>query len=129
MTGRLVLVVVSPRVPPGLLSWPAWEALRSGVVLTGAASPQLPFLADAGIDVQVLEPSAEVLHDRAAAGETVVWLTTADADAELVRAVTASLTDRRDHDQLVPADLQVGEVHVGSFCSLRSSALASRPSA
>ncbi len=87
MTGRLVLVVVSPRVPPGLLSWPAWAALRAGAVLTGQDSPQLPFLRDAGIDVRVADASAEVLHDRAAAGETVVWLTTGDSDAELVRAV------------------------------------------
>ncbi|CAN5218524.1 nucleoside triphosphate pyrophosphohydrolase [soil metagenome] len=87
MTGRLVLVVVSPRVPPGLLSWPAWEALRSGVVLTGHDCPQLPFLRDAGIEVQVVAPTVELLHDRAVAGETVVWLTTGDTDAELVRAV------------------------------------------
>lgn len=87
MTGRLVLVVVSPRVPPGLLSWPAWEVLRAGVVLTGHDSPQLPFLRDAGIDVQVVAPSADLLHDRAAAGQTVVWLTTGATEAELVRAV------------------------------------------
>ena len=87
MTGRLVLVVVSPRVPPGLLSWPAWEVLRAGDVLTGHDSPQLAFLRDAGIDVQVVAPSVELLHDRAAAGGTVVWLTTGDVDAELVRAV------------------------------------------
>ena len=84
MSARVVLVVVSPRVPPGLLSWPAWQALRSGPVLTGdAGSPQLPFLADAGVDVTVVEPSAQALLDHAA--DTVVWLTTGDADAALVR--------------------------------------------
>jgi XTP/dITP diphosphohydrolase len=82
---RVVLVVVSPRVPPGLLSWPAWEALRSGPVLTGADSPQLPFLTDAGIEVARVEPSAELLLDHPAAA--VVWLTTGDADAELVRVL------------------------------------------
>jgi XTP/dITP diphosphohydrolase len=86
MTGRVVLVVVSPRVPPGLLSWPAWQALLSGPVSTAdGASPQLPFLRDAGIEVAVVEPSAALLHERAAAGETAVWLTTGEADAELVR--------------------------------------------
>ena len=29
---RLLLVTSSPRLPAGLLSWPAWEALRSGPV-------------------------------------------------------------------------------------------------
>lgn len=88
MTGRVVLVVVSPRVPPGLLSWSAWQALRSGPVATAdGASPQLPFLSDAGIEVAVVEPSVALLHDRAAAGQTVVWLTTGEADAELVREV------------------------------------------
>jgi XTP/dITP diphosphohydrolase len=86
VAGRVVLVVVSPRVPPGLLSWPAWQALRSGPVGTGdAGSPQLPFLRDAGVDVTVCQPSAAELHERAAAGETVVWLTTGDSDADLVR--------------------------------------------
>ena len=86
MSDRVVLVVVSPRVPPGLLSWPAWEALRSGAVLTtDGSSPQLPFLADAGVDVAVVEPSPDALLDHPA--DTVVLLTTGDADAELVREV------------------------------------------
>ena len=85
MGGRVVLVALSPRVPPGLLSWPAWEALRSGPVLTAdAGSPQLPFLRDAGVDVSVHAPDAAALHERAVAGETVVWLA---PDADLVRAV------------------------------------------
>ena len=85
MGGRVVLVAVSPRVPPGLLSWPAWEALRSGPVRTAdAGSPQLPFLRDAGVDVLVEQPDVEDLHARALAGESVVWLA---PDAELVRAV------------------------------------------
>ncbi len=45
----LVVVTTSPRVPPGLLSHQAWQALRSGQVLTGSpAHPQLPYLAEAG---------------------------------------------------------------------------------
>ena len=88
VAGRLLVVVVSPRVPAGLLSWPAWQALRAGPVVTAADSPQLPFLRDAGVQVTVLEElSADVLHERAAAGGTVVLLTTGDADADLVRAL------------------------------------------
>lgn len=83
MARRVVLVVVSPRVPPGQLSWPAWEALRSGPVLTGSASPQLPFLRDAGVEVQVVPPSVHLLLDQPS--DVVVWLTTGDEDAALVR--------------------------------------------
>jgi XTP/dITP diphosphohydrolase len=81
----VVLVAVSPRIPPGLLSWPAWEALRSGPVRTAdGTSPQLPFLRDAGVDVAVEQPDAEALHARALAGQTAVWFA---PDAALVRAV------------------------------------------
>jgi XTP/dITP diphosphohydrolase len=84
--GRVVLVVVSPRIPPGQLSWPAWEALRSGPVSTADGdAPQLAHLRAAGVQITVVEPSAQHLHDRAAAGETVVWLTTGDSEADLVR--------------------------------------------
>jgi XTP/dITP diphosphohydrolase len=85
-SGRVVLVATSPRTPPGLLSWPAWEALRGGVVLVADAdNPHLPFLADAGIPVSVVAPTAQELHARAAAGERVVWLATGEGDEALVR--------------------------------------------
>jgi XTP/dITP diphosphohydrolase len=81
----VVLVAVSPRIPPGLLSWPAWEALRSGPVRTAdGTSPQLPFLRDAGVDVAVEQPDVEALHARALAGQNPVWFA---PDAALVRAV------------------------------------------
>ena len=88
MAGRVLLVVCSPRIPPGLLSWPAWQALRSGPVWTAdAGHPQLPFLAAAGVAVEVVPPPEPAdLHERAAQGETVVWLA---PDAELVREVGA----------------------------------------
>jgi XTP/dITP diphosphohydrolase len=48
--------VTSPRVAAGLLSWPAWEALRTAArVLAGSAShPQLPALAAAGITCEIV---------------------------------------------------------------------------
>jgi XTP/dITP diphosphohydrolase len=80
MTGRVVLVATSPRTPPGLLSWPAWEALRAGTVLVDdAAGPHLPFLADAGIAVTVTELAAQAVLDRAGTGEPLVLLTADDA--------------------------------------------------
>ncbi|MDP4507432.1 MazG family protein [Nonomuraea turcica] len=81
----LILVTSSPRVAPGLLSHQAWQALRSGPVLTGsAAHPQLPYLAEAGIEVEVVEPDPRGLAARAV-GETVVWL--AEDDEDFMRAV------------------------------------------
>src|SRR5437868_14934940 len=48
---RLILLVTSPRVAPGLLTVEAWDALRGAArVLCGSPDhPQLPALAAAGI--------------------------------------------------------------------------------
>ena len=66
----LIVLATSPRVAPGLLSWPAWRALRSAdAVLAAAGHPQLPALDEAGISYQVADgpgaPPADVV---------VVWL-------------------------------------------------------
>ncbi|MGH3223112.1 MAG: MazG family protein, partial [Streptosporangiaceae bacterium] len=57
---------------PGLLSWPAWQALRSAAaVLAPPGHPQLPALDTAGIAYQVTEePDTESLAPEA----VVVWL-------------------------------------------------------
>jgi XTP/dITP diphosphohydrolase len=68
----LTVLVTSPRVAPGLLTWPAWQALRSAdAVLAPAGHPQRPALAAAGIGCQVAGESdaAALAVDRA-----VVWL-------------------------------------------------------
>ncbi|NUW35382.1 MazG family protein [Nonomuraea sp. SMC257] len=81
----LIVVTSSPRVAPGLLSHQAWQALRSGRVLAASAShPQLPYLAEAGIEVTVAEPDAARLA-REAVADTVVWL--AEDDEDFMRAV------------------------------------------
>ena len=66
----LIVLATSPRVAPGLLSWPAWQALRSAdAVLAAAGHPQLPALDEAGIGYQVAdEPGATP------ADGVVVWL-------------------------------------------------------
>ena len=65
----LIVVTTSPRVAPGLLSWPAWAALRAAdLVLAAAGHPQLPALEAAGIAYQVVaEPPADP-------AQAVVWL-------------------------------------------------------
>jgi XTP/dITP diphosphohydrolase len=77
----LIVITTSPRVAPGLLSWPAWEALRSAAaVLAHAGHPQLPALDEAGITYQVVDES-EV--ERLASGAVVVWLPRPGADPPL----------------------------------------------
>nr|WP_062338915.1 MazG family protein [Herbidospora sakaeratensis] len=78
----LIVVTSSPRVAPGILSAPAWEALRAGKVFTGSADhPLLPFV-----------PGAEIRDDPAAIAReavttTLVWLAAQDGDEAFFRAV------------------------------------------
>ena len=60
----LIVLATSPRVAPGLLSWDAWQALRSAAaVLAPAGHPQLPALDEAGIGYRIADPAAHA--DRA----------------------------------------------------------------
>ena len=68
----LIVIATSPRVAPGLLSWPAWEALRSAAaVLAPPDHPQLPALDEAGIAYRVVEEPGDESH---APDAVVVWL-------------------------------------------------------
>lgn len=66
----LTVLLTSPRVAPGLLSLPAWEALRSAsrVLTAYAGHPLLPALDDAGIGYEVVPGAVP------SAVEAVVWL-------------------------------------------------------
>ncbi|MEV4221824.1 MazG family protein [Nonomuraea sp. NPDC049725] len=102
----LVVVTTSPRVAPGLLSHQAWQALRSGPVLTGSADhPQLPYLAEAGIEVDVVTPDPASLARRAVT-DTVVWLASGD-DEDFMRAL--------GHAAVALADPPLIEVVPGSY--------------
>jgi XTP/dITP diphosphohydrolase len=74
----LIVLATSPRVAPGLLSWPAWEALRSAShVLAPPGHPVLPALDEAGVAYHmVAEPDAGLC----ASDEVVVWLPEPGAD-------------------------------------------------
>jgi XTP/dITP diphosphohydrolase len=65
----LIVLATSPRVAPGLLSWPAWQALRSANnVLAPPGHPVLPALEAAGIACQLAgEPPSDP-------DGVVVWL-------------------------------------------------------
>ena len=84
-TGRVVLLTTSHRVAPGLLSWPAWHALRAAdrVLCADGAHPQLPYLREAGIAVHEAAPTAQELVDACAGGRTVVVVATGEGEPAL----------------------------------------------
>jgi XTP/dITP diphosphohydrolase len=84
--GRVVLLTTSHRVAPGLLSWQAWQSLRTAdeVLCADSAHPQLPYVKDAGVQVTIASPTARELVDRCAdGGRTLVVLATAEGDRQL----------------------------------------------
>ncbi|MFD4998811.1 nucleoside triphosphate pyrophosphohydrolase [Streptomyces buecherae] len=107
-TGRLVLLTTTHRVAPGLLSWPAWQTLRAAdrVLCADADHPQLPYLRDAGIDVEITEADARALvaycvadaaadggadgeKEATAGGRTVVVVTSAAGESALTNELAA----------------------------------------
>ncbi|MFF2657714.1 MazG family protein [Kitasatospora sp. NPDC058032] len=95
---KLILLITTHRVAPGLLSWPAWEALRSAgrVLAADPAHPQLPAVTQAGVEVRIVTPGSAPALARlltgapaelpATAGPTV-WLGSPDGDPGLTDAL------------------------------------------
>ncbi|GGT98321.1 nucleoside triphosphate pyrophosphohydrolase [Streptomyces violascens] len=83
--GRIVLLTASHRVAPGLLSWPAWQTLRAAdlVLCPDAGHPQLPYLREAGVPVEISAPDAQELVEACAGGRTVVVLPSGEGDRRL----------------------------------------------
>jgi XTP/dITP diphosphohydrolase len=83
--GRIVLLTTSHRVAPGLLSWPAWQALHAAdrVLCADGAHPQLPYLREAGIAVDEVSPTAEELVAICAGGRTAVVVATGEGEPAL----------------------------------------------
>ncbi|GAA2807434.1 nucleoside triphosphate pyrophosphohydrolase [Kitasatospora paracochleata] len=89
-TPKLTLLTTTHRVAPGLLSWPAWEALRGAPrVLAGdAAHPQLPAVRQAGVEVELVERgSAPALARRLLGAAPALWLGSPDGDPGLTDAL------------------------------------------
>ncbi|MEU0226566.1 nucleoside triphosphate pyrophosphohydrolase [Streptomyces sp. NPDC006284] len=103
--GRIVLLTTSHRVAPGLLSWPAWQALRTAdrVLCADAAHPQLPYLREAGIRVDEGAPTAEELVAACAGGRTVVVVATGEGDP----ALTDGLARLAGSGRLAMPDLEL----------------------
>ncbi|GIL37145.1 MazG family protein [Phycicoccus sp. DTK01] len=97
-TGRLGLVLTSPRVAPGLLSHPAWVAVSAADVLLArsADEPLAEAMTEAGLAVLEVgdhPPAAlaRLLVDRA--GEAVVvWLGSSDGDPGLSDALASEVS-------------------------------------
>jgi len=80
----LTVVLTSPRVAPGLLSWQAWEVLRAaGVVLAPSGHRQLPALDAAGIRYEVV----------AGVPDSGVWLAPPGADVPAGAVVVSGSHD------------------------------------
>jgi XTP/dITP diphosphohydrolase len=99
--GRIVVLVTSPRLAAGLLSWPAWEALRAAqTVLAADLDPAwLDVMADAGVEVDDLAElgvahRAGSLLAAADGGRTVVWFGSPDGDPGLTDALAEHLARR-----------------------------------
>lgn len=110
--GRIVLLLSTPRIAPGVLTRDAWTAL-SGARQVWAApdEPQAEAIAEAGIEVVTRDRSdvpslARDLVSAAATG-AVVWMGSADGDPGLNEAIATEVSRLPE-----PPDV---EVLVGSF--------------
>lgn len=94
MTARVILLVTSPRLPAGLLTGQAWDAVRAYPVLAGEENAQVAALRAAGVDVSVIAPpSPEALLAAAVTGRgAVVWLAGPAGDRDLARELGLRLT-------------------------------------
>jgi len=98
VSGRLVLLLTSPRVAPGLLTREAWQALETADVVLGREDePQVDAVREASIDVT--SPASEDattlgrdLVARARAGAEVVWVGSADGDPGLTDVVAGEVS-------------------------------------
>ena len=85
MTGRIVLLVTSPRLPAGVLTAHAWDLVRANPVFAAADSDQTAALRGAGASLEVVEPSVDRLLAAVAEHGTVVWLAGPAGDEDLAR--------------------------------------------
>ncbi|GAA1601963.1 MazG family protein [Actinoplanes couchii] len=105
VTTRIVLLVTSPRLPAGLLTAEAWDAVRAYPVYAAAESAQAAALRANGVPVTVLETDAQGLLDTIAGEPAVVWLAGPTGDQPFARQLGLRLT--RDPD-LAEMELMYG---------------------
>jgi XTP/dITP diphosphohydrolase len=89
-TSKLTLLTTTHRIAPGLLSWPAWQALHGAPLVLAAdpEHPQLPALAQAGVKVeQIGRTSAPALARELTERAPLVFLGSQDGDPGLTDAL------------------------------------------
>jgi XTP/dITP diphosphohydrolase len=110
--GRLVLLVTSPRVAPGLLTASAWDSLRAGRVLVASADhPQVEALRAAGVEPEPVGSMLPAALLDQAVGQTLVWVGSPDGDPGLADGVAAEVAARAASGRLSPEV----EVMTGSY--------------
>ncbi|MEY9936175.1 MazG family protein [Streptacidiphilus sp. MAP5-3] len=110
--GRLILLGSTHRVAPGLLSWPAWQALHAAdrVLVGDAAHPQLAPLAQAGVTAEVLDVPSYALARTlavAAAGAVVVWVVGPDGDPGLTDSLARLAVEGAQTPGVVVPELEL----------------------
>ena len=115
-SGRITLLLTSPRVAPGLLAFPAWDLLRRAdrVLTDDPHHPQRASIEAADVAVETVDATAagapEVavrLVDEAAAGAELVWLAADDGAPDLGRALGHLLARRAEAGVTGLPDLEV----------------------
>ncbi|MFI9362674.1 MazG family protein [Kitasatospora sp. NPDC053057] len=91
---KLILLTTTHRVAPGLLAWPAWEALRSAgrVLVADEGHPQVAAVRQAGVTVEAVPAGsapalARLLTGQPAEAGPTVWLGSPDGDPGLTDAL------------------------------------------
>lgn len=91
---KLILLTTTHRVAPGLLAWPAWEALRSAgrVLAADEGHPQVAAVRQAGVEVEVVAAGsapalARLLTGQPGGAGPTVWLGSPDGDPGLTDAL------------------------------------------
>ncbi|GAA4923281.1 MazG family protein [Actinoplanes utahensis] len=92
MSTRIVLLVTSPRLPAGLLTAEAWDAVRAYPVFAAADSAQAVALRVTGVPVTVLDTDAQGFLDAIAGQPAAVWLAGPDGDQAFARQLGLRLT-------------------------------------
>ncbi|SNS89396.1 XTP/dITP diphosphohydrolase [Asanoa hainanensis] len=87
---RILLLVTSPRLPAGLLTAAAWDAVRALPVLAAAESPLTSAVREAGGDVTIVPATVDTLLSRARDSD-VVWLAGPTGDPDLARELGVRL--------------------------------------
>ena len=114
MTARVVLLVTTPRIAPGLLTREAWQSLEGAHAVWGRPDePQVAALVEAGVEVLPREEGhpADLARDLVTASEVgdVVWV--APKNAAQPTGVWTLVQIPEIGGGLVAMDPHTGRVH------------------